>query len=438
MQKQSPLLQQYPQHRISHEDDFPSLSKSKEKPKKSKIGGKKLNHSKSQQHSDKELAATLFRPARPRQNSIESEDAASSHQQRSRGSSNASTTMTNSLDDSGSNNNIFFEQQLDSCVEILLSMNQDLSEEAASEASLMANTDFNLAQHIIDSALAAPPICRHMLHEGCYRSDCTFSHDVDGHTCLFWLRGRCGKGTACKFLHGFNEKLLNAISCHESIQSNVASCGYILSQYPSPTGPPSSWAPISTGGFEAFPSVLSSSWDSPSLQGVSRAGVPQRPTDSSGSFANIASRGYENNKFFEASTPASSNKPTGGNATVRIPQDLWNPSENRDASVFYIADPLERYEQVNASVRRSDVIDLHFQSTKTFHLVLSVTLPLKLSAMNKVWIITGTGHHVGKRTHQKGGGTLEQAVIQWLMDENYNFSRGKDSNGLSGALLVNR
>ena len=59
---------------------FPPLGASVEKPKKVR-SSRKLSHGKLQQHSDKNLAATLFRPARPRQNSVESEDAAS----RSRG-----------------------------------------------------------------------------------------------------------------------------------------------------------------------------------------------------------------------------------------------------------------------------------------------------------------------------------------------------------------
>jgi hypothetical protein len=459
-QQQMLNQQQYSQLRDEHDaikqssrtdEDFPPLGASTEKPKKIKIGGsKKSSHGKTQQHSDKDLAATLFRPARPRQNSIESEEA-SSHQQRSRGSSIASTTMTSNFDDGGSggggNNNIFFQQQLNSCVEILLSMNQDLSEEAAYQAGLMANTDFNLAQHIIDSALTAPPICRHMLSDGCYRSDCTFSHDVDGHTCLFWVRGRCGKGSTCKFFHGFNEKLLNridtstvtttsqyystsnAVSSHATTQNNnmATSSRYPPYSYPSPSCPSSASGPSSMNGFGNPSPLPPSTWQR-----------PDSSTETSFSFANIASKVYEKNKFSGAPSPTLSSNKLSGYPTVRIPQDLWNPHENRDPTVFYVAEPLERYRQVNTSVQRSDVIDLHFQSTKTFHVVLSVILPLKLNEMNQVWIVTGTGHHVGTKTHQKGGGALEQAVIQWLIDEKYDFTRGKDRNGLGGALLVNR
>ena len=123
---------------------------------------------------------------------------------------------------------------------------------------------------------------------------------------------------------------------------------------------------------------------------------------------------------------------------MRIPQDLWNPNENRDASVFHIPDPLERYHAVASWVKRNDVIDLHYQSTKTFPTVLQVVLPKKLSEFVEIWVVTGTGHHVSDKTHQKGGGALEKAVISWLAEEGYSFSKGRDRNGMGGAVLVKR
>jgi len=92
-----------------------------------------------------------------------------------------------------------FQKQVDSTVQMLMAMNYDICEDAAYEAALVSNADVNVAQCVIDGAVAAPAVCRHMLNGGCYRSDCQFSHDVDGHTCSFWLRGRCGKGNTCKY-----------------------------------------------------------------------------------------------------------------------------------------------------------------------------------------------------------------------------------------------
>lgn len=466
-------LSQFTTFQSKHDDDFPPLGAAPEafpplgasvdKPKKVRKGSsKKSNHGKSQHHSDKDLAATLFRPARPRQNSIESDDAAT----RSRGSSNASasmTTLTSTIDEGSgicnTTNNIYFQQQLSSCVEILLSMNQELSEEAASAAGLMANTDFNLAQYILDSAMSQPPICRHMLHDGCYRSDCTFSHDVEGHTCLFWLRGRCGKGNACKFFHGFHEKLLDGIDtskylAEQQFCTTASSPGhhqtYPLHQSSSPSlaTSPTTFSSSAKSGFGGtFSPLLSSSWQTtPSLEAASGGSIASIPSSSSESgafsFANIASKGYGKNHFSETASSPSFGSKRDQIPTVRIPQDLWNAHENRDSSVFYISDPLERYQKVATSVQRPDVIDLHFQSTKTFPTVLETILPLKLikaeADRHQVWIITGTGHHVGAKTHQKGGGALELAVIAWLAEHNYKFSRGKDKNGQGGALLVNR
>jgi hypothetical protein len=445
------------QEQVTTDDEaFPPLGASVSAPPKKSGRGKKG----SKAHSNKELAAALFRPARPRQNSIEKED---------------SPQMNPAVPDAnrGANvsNNKYFQQQWDSCVEILLSMNQELSEEAAAEAGLMANTDFNVAQYIVDAAMSAPPVCRHMLHDGCYRSDCQFSHDMEGHTCLFWLRGRCGKGTSCKFLHGFKEKLLDGIQMNNvapapsgmsapvPIASANRSTGY--------SNPYSSFqaasAPMSDGfggfslpsqgfdtqGYEA--AKLGSSWQSPSLAESYMSGGSKSSWQSpsltesylsggskpgpASSFANIASRGYEQAIFSPA---PESNDSFASVPTVRIPQDLWNPHENRDASVFHIQDPLERYQKVTLGVTRRDVIDLHFQSTKTFPVVLSSVLHGKLAELGEVWIVTGTGHHVSSKTHQKGGGALERAVITWLTEQRYNFSKGRDRNGSGGAILVKR
>jgi hypothetical protein len=448
-------------------DSFPPLgASSTEKPKKSKTGSSRKSVSgKTHQHSDKDLAAALFRPARARQNSIENEDAS--------GSAPSTTRLRGQsfgggpYEDTGYQTNLYFQQQMSSCIEILLSMNHDLSEEAATQASLMANTDFNVAHYLVDAAMTAPPICRHLLHEGCYRSDCQFSHDVEGHTCLFWIRGRCGKGSACRFLHGFNEKLLNDIRSADNVASSVPSAnrqqlvqdhnqltnedaiainGSNDADASAPPGYPGYAYTVSSSSsivddYSSFSPGLTSSWQPPSVADTSSTSNSYSSSDFSFSFANVASKGYEKAKFLKPATPPSyhlnQNSVSHAN-TVRIPQDLWNPHENRDPSVFFISDPLERYYKVATTVRRADVIDLHFQSTKTFGVVLSSILPHKLYEMDEVWIVTGTGHHVGRKTHQKAGGALEGAVIQWLSDEGYNFSCGKDRNGLGGALLVRR
>jgi DNA-nicking Smr family endonuclease len=154
-------------------------------------------------------------------------------------------------------------------------------------------------------------------------------------------------------------------------------------------------------------------------------------------FASVAKGSWQSPDSHASAGIRSKQRPSPISApTIKIPVDVWTPHEARDASVFHVADPLARYHLVQGASRREDVIDLHFQSTKTFPTVLSVILPEKLAKHGKVWIVTGTGHHVGSKTHQKGGGALENAVAEWLHDEGYSYLRGRDRNGQGGAIYV--
>lgn len=371
------------------EDEFPALGT-----KTTGRGGAK----KSQPASD--LAAALFRPSRSRQSSIDE-----------------SATFVPENTTGLTVPDPFIEpEQYEITASMLLSMNVDLSHEAAYEAAVLAQADVGTAQYVVNAAMTAPPICRHLLQSGCYRSDCQFSHDIASHTCIFWIRGRCGKGETCRFLHGFHEK-------HRP---------EFVAPYEE-----GSYYPSDAQGYQSS----ASSWTL-SSQAQESYGASSPP----GSFANIATRGYSSSSSFAASLgsrnfTARTMSPANPTAvpTVRIPQDLWNPHENRDAAAFYIEDPLERYHHVMASTYHDEsVIDLHFQSLKTYAAVLETVLPQRLELAEQVWIVTGTGHHVGSRTHQKGGGALESAVLQWLADQGYRVFRGKDKNGQGGALLVKR
>jgi len=370
------------------------------------------------------------------------------------------------------NNSIpaLFEKQLASAVQILMAMNYDLCEEAAHEAALVSNADVNVAQHVIDGALSAPPVCRHMLHDGCYRSDCQFSHDVDGHTCLFWLKGRCGKRDSCKFMHGFSEKLLDgvdvdflssaggpketrtsqpssapiAIKTTNLVQHNMR-VPYALP--PSNRQAQESCIPVGSLGNEknSTPPLLHSPSTSSMQLHAREKPLSQSQPKSTFSFASIASKGYSKKSSFNSNSSsginnAFNNQNIANNRkemkTVKIPQDLWSPFYNRSSNAFHISDPLARYKEVSSSVQRDDVIDLHFQSIKTFPVVLSTILPEKLRDHEEIWIVTGSGHHVNSNSHQRGGGVLENAVIGWLASNDYVFVKGRDKNGHSGACLV--
>ena len=311
------------------------------------------------------------------------------------------------------------EQAFESSVEILLSMNPDISEEAARRALELVQGDVNWGQYLVDLALSAPPVCRHLLRDGCYRRDCQFSHDIDGHTCVFWMRGRCGKGDACQFRHGFDEKAVEDALASSVGVNDTSETKHVVASEVDP--------PLPTAGLSAEAKKQESIWG----------------RTSSTSFAQIASQGGPPSTAFPSLSSSLSKKmqplASQNKRRVDIPQDLWHAHENRDSAVFYISDPLERYHAVAASVQRKNVVDLHFQSTKTFATVLEAVLPEKLAGHpGGVWIVTGTGHHVGSKTHQKGGGALENAVIKWLAEAGYDFSRGRDRNGLGGAVLVKR
>ena len=345
--------------------------------------------------------------------------------------------------------------RVEQTVQMLLSINHDLSEEAAKAATLLAGADINTAQHVIDSALGARSVCRHMLNEGCYRSDCQFSHDVNGHTCKFWMKGRCGKAETCRFRHGFSEKLVDAVPAQER-----SSGGRSLAAAVTTTQQQGTWGTsIATKENSAPKSVglvadtSSKKNDFPELSTLSRPPTNRSPvTNSSGSvwgksspsssFATVASKGYQGNGSFASpqrspqwgpslSMPRQQHKA----GSIRIPQDLWNPHVNRNAAAFHIGDPIERYREVNKPITRTDVIDLHYQSTKTFSVVLETVLGDKLRVQD-VWIVTGSGHHVGKLTHQKSGGALESAVHRWLDAAGHTYLKGRDRNGHGGAVLV--
>jgi len=378
--------------------------------------------------------------------------------------------------------------QMEQTAQLLLSIHSDLSYEAAGAASRVAKGDVNLAQHAIEQALAAPPVCRHMLHDGCYRSDCHFSHDIDSHTCSFWMRGRCGKGSGCKFLHGFSEMLLDGVNFFSEEQcilvESSAQPNSCLPQFSKSKQQPQESLRNRSGSLSL--ELGPSAW-SPSVQSLQQTNVPSWSCDfpalapsacNAGDppahlvsppppYSSTRLRGSGLNSWSATAQRTNTKKAVGFPVTakglmsgttsnmynnmnkekqrsvVKIPVDVWSPNPHHyrsAAECFHIEDPLERYEEVTrrSHTRRSDVMDLHFQSSKTVPIVLSKVLPKKLQTFSEVWLVTGTGHHVPGQSHQKGGGVLETVVCSWLNQTEYKFFKGKDKNGYGGAILVKR
>jgi hypothetical protein len=297
--------------------------------------------------------------------------------------------------------------------EQLLSMNAALSPEAAWTASHHAHGDINLAQYLVECTNADVPICRDfLLHDVCYRADCTFSHDrPEHHTCVFWFKSSCGKGAGCRFLHDFSPRLVQSLP--QLVQQQQAVVTLPL-----------------------HPAAV----DNPELR------VPSGAS----SFANVAQQDYaphEKPQFVEKPQPRAATVSVNNKKKIRtipIPLEIWNVTENRDAAVFAMYDdPMERYAAVQRQRQKQqpnnaqdNVMDLHYQSLATFPVVLDTLLDGLLEQHGTVWIVTGTGHHVGRRTHQKSGGALEAAVLSYLTEHGYSFKQGKDKTGQGGALFV--
>ena len=84
------------------------------------------------------------------------------------------------------------------------------------------------------------------------------------------------------------------------------------------------------------------------------------------------------------------------------------------------------------------VLDLHYQSVKTAAAVLDAQLPDTLRAHAEVWLVTGTGHHTDRHSHQRhvAGGVLHAAVADYLSERGYRHYLAKDHSGQGGAFLV--
>mmetsp|Transcript_19767 Transcript_19767/g.46415 ORF Transcript_19767/g.46415 Transcript_19767/m.46415 type:complete len:512 (+) Transcript_19767:301-1836(+) len=157
---------------------------------------------------------------------------------------------------------------------------------------------------------------------------------------------------------------------------------------------------------------------------------------------------------------------------VVIPKECWLPSTANSDFFHSYPDPIERFVAVNAhhktylegvtiplsfnnhtdaSTRRRKggrvtLLDVHFQSANAINFVLDKFLHPALHKFDEVWIITGSGSHVGVG-HQKreSGGVLYNAVQRYLAqqerDDSIEFRVGRYPAGgarSGGAFLVRR
>lgn len=156
---------------------------------------------------------------------------------------------------------------------------------------------------------------------------------------------------------------------------------------------------------------------------------------------------------------------------VAIPKEVWLP-DTANSAYFHIPNPIDRFNAVNdyhkahlSTVKiplcfessngtvtskggKVALLDVHFQSAKTITTVLNHFLPKALSANSEVWLVTGSGQHVGVgHQRREGGGVLFNAVKRYLEEYEhemrFEFRIGKDTSGgknkvSGGAFLVRK
>lgn len=160
---------------------------------------------------------------------------------------------------------------------------------------------------------------------------------------------------------------------------------------------------------------------------------------------------------------------------VVIPKEVWLPSTANSDCFHLFPNPIERFNAVNqhhksylssvmiplcfeksgsnqshneGSKNKVTLLDVHFQSAKTITPVLNRFLSSALKKNDEVWIVTGSGNHVGVgHQRREGGGVLFNAVKRYLEDHEEDlpleFRMGKDTSGgknksSGGAFLVRR
>eukprot|EP00949_MAST-11_sp_MAST-11-sp1_P001871 g1871.t1 len=150
-----------------------------------------------------------------------------------------------------------------------------------------------------------------------------------------------------------------------------------------------------------------------------RTAIPQRWTSASGSSG-------------DSGTGSSRGHAHVQEQTVRIPEELWTLSVQRDPALFTsIQNFMERFRLVNKDNIGRDVVDLHYQQPKNVPHILDLVLP-QFEGQD-LWLITGTGHH---RSGHAAEGVLFNAVKEYLRQSGYSFKIGKDGNGYRGAFRV--
>lgn len=278
------------------------------------------------------------------------------------------------------------------------------------------------------------PICKY--GDAClYKSSCIYRHPVvvrapdesPTKICVPFVAGYCEFGEKCANLHPSAEKceeyksILVAKPCKFGAQCTTSGCLY------------------------QHPAKLNSN-----LNVQADCFIPQSVMDLVHP---------QNVPFYSSTSNSATFSTSSAPATIRkrkIPLELWINDYERMENMYFIKDCMEKFAMVNkpystdkfVSVKRNlkvRIVDLHFQTQTGCIQVLESIVP-KLEPLKKdgvvegVWIITGSGHHVQKSSHQKqainGESVLFSTTKAYLDNIGIKYEIGVDHNGKQGAFYV--
>jgi hypothetical protein len=252
------------------------------------------------------------------------------------------------------------------------------------------------------------PLCRY--GAACSRKDCFYRHetktpsrnidqsDPNSEVCMAYLAGLCSFGDNCYNRHPSD------VEC----ESIIAKLGTKPCKY----------------GPKCWTEGCLYNHDDPNSNGD--LGADFRPTMVSAPVVVASGPVFRAEAVQEA--PIISNLPS-----VKIPESVWRTyPDNVSVEAFNIDNAIERFAYVNSKAKPAPsivdnegcfVVDLHFQSTKSVMEVLGQIFPQCLRYLSadsgsrgNIWLITGSGKHVPRGSHQTRGGILYDTVLCAAID----------------------
>ncbi|KAJ1911711.1 hypothetical protein H4219_005851 [Mycoemilia scoparia] len=339
---------------------------------------------------------------------------------------------------------------------------------------LLLSVDFTPESLETSHRTPSQRVCRHFMHNGCFRKDCWFSHDVTSMICRFWLSGDCMKGPECEFLHGWPEQALQAIRDSTSGTSDISNNLINSTKNKSP-----GIDPTILNTEEEFPALSSNSAKLKSKNSPSKTGysaVAQSLSSYTGDGLKFKKQpldsqaAYESRKFPQIPNPmpffftgkeltkqyneirkdalknirlrnSALNKAhaafQSGNAKLaktfaKQGQDANKEARelNRKASygLFYLRNPKLKPE-LRKSIRGEIFIDLHgLHSNEAFETLEELLYDFS-GIVKHVWVVPGVG------IHSKFKPRLLPTVTRFCNERGYRFKE-YGSKGLNGLVCI--